>query len=72
MEKLLADEELIQYRGKWEKKPKETITKDYTCHTVFVRVDTSSVDTSALVAPDSIIEEIPPLEDFEPVEENGG
>jgi penicillin-binding protein 1A len=69
MEKVLADEELKQYRGKWEKKPKETITKDYSCHTVFVRVDTSAVDTASLAVPDSIIEEVPPLEEFVPQEE---
>ncbi|MGE5355945.1 MAG: transglycosylase domain-containing protein [Deltaproteobacteria bacterium] len=70
MERLLADEELKHYRAKWEKKPKQTITKDYSCHTVFVRVDTSKVDTSNLAVPDTLIEEIPPLEEFKEEEQN--
>lgn len=70
MERVLADEELKQYRAKWPKKPKQTITKDYSCHTVYVRVDTARIDTSAAVLSDSIIEEVPPLEEFEKIEEN--
>jgi penicillin-binding protein 1A len=65
MEKVLADEALKEYRGKWPKKPKQTIVKDYSCHTVYVRVDTSTVDTSAVIEPDTILEEIPPIEEFE-------
>ncbi|MBK7094355.1 MAG: penicillin-binding protein [Saprospiraceae bacterium] len=65
MEKVLADEALKEYRGKWTKKPTQTILKDYSCHTVYVRVDTTAVDTSAVIEPDTIIEEIPPVEEFE-------
>ena len=65
MEKVLADENLKEYRGKWQKTPKETITKDYSCHTVYVRVDTTMVDTMDIIEPDTLIEQVPPLEEIE-------
>ncbi|OIP01400.1 MAG: transglycosylase [Bacteroidetes bacterium CG2_30_33_31] len=49
MEKVLKDESLKQYRGRFPTKPKETITKSYTCHT-YVRRDSSANDS--LVIPD--------------------
>lgn len=48
MEKVLKDESLKQYQGKFPTKPKEKITKSYSCHT-FVPKDTSVVDTAAII-----------------------
>jgi hypothetical protein len=70
MERVLADEELKHYRGKWEKKPKQTITKDYSCHTVFVWIDSTMVDTASAIMTDSLDLEVIPLEEFELMKEN--
>jgi penicillin-binding protein 1A len=45
MEKVLKDENLKQYRGKFPVKPKEKITKDYSCHT-YLRPDSTSTDST--------------------------
>ncbi len=45
MEKVLKDESLKQYRGKFPAKPKEKITKDYSCHT-YLRPDSTSTDST--------------------------
>lgn len=47
MEKVLKDERLKQYRGKFPTKPKEKISKDYNCHTYFPP-DTTATDTSVV------------------------
>ena len=47
MEKVLKDESLKQYRGKFPTKPKEKISKDYNCHTYFPP-DTTATDTSVV------------------------
>lgn len=44
MEKVLKDESLKQYRGKFPTKPKEPISKSYTCHT-YVPRDTTANDS---------------------------
>ncbi len=46
MEKVLKDETLKQYRGKFPTKPKETITRNYNCRT-YLRPDTTATDSSA-------------------------
>ena len=47
MEKVLKDESLKQYRGKFPNKPKEEISRNYSCVT-HLRVDTTSNDSSSL------------------------
>ena len=47
MEKVLKDESLKQYRGKFPTKPKEPISRSYSCVT-HLRVDTTSVDSSSM------------------------
>ncbi len=47
MEKVLKDESLKQYRGKFPTKPKEEISRNYTCVT-HLRVDSTAVDSSAI------------------------
>ncbi len=44
MEKVLKDESLKQYRGKFPTKPKEKISRSYGCHTVMPR-DTTATDS---------------------------
>lgn len=44
MEKVLKDESLKQYRGKFPTKPKEPISKSYNCHT-YVPRDTTATDS---------------------------
>jgi penicillin-binding protein 1A len=45
MEKVLKDESLRQYRGKFPTKPKEPISRNYTCPT-HLRVDSAAIDSS--------------------------
>jgi penicillin-binding protein 1A len=44
MEKVLADKSLEQYRGKFQAKPKENITRSYKCQTYIPR-DTTATDS---------------------------
>lgn len=52
MEKVLKDESLKQYRGKFPTKPSEKITRSYGCHTV-LPPDSIAADSSALNEPDN-------------------
>jgi len=63
MEKVLADKTLTQYRGKFLTKPKEKITRDYSCHT-YVRPDTTVVDSNNINL-DEIPEDVPVIEEEE-------
>ncbi|MDP4238346.1 MAG: transglycosylase domain-containing protein [Bacteroidota bacterium] len=47
MEKVLKDESLKRYRGKFPTKPKEPISRNYSC-TTYLRPDSTAVDSSAL------------------------
>jgi len=47
MEKVLKDESLKEYRGKFPTKPKEPISRNYSCVT-HLRVDSTATDSSAL------------------------
>src|ERR1035437_7703307 len=72
MEKVLKDESLKQYRGKFPTKPKEKITKDYSCHTV-LRKDTTAVDSvvgieESLDLPEDMPAEVTPDETVKPAE----
>ncbi|OJU48094.1 MAG: transglycosylase [Bacteroidales bacterium 45-6] len=51
MEKVLADESLKRYRGKFPTKPKEEIKRDYNCPT-YIPADTLDVATDSIDAPD--------------------
>ena len=57
MEKVLKDESLKQYRGKFSTKPKEPITRSYGCHTV-LPPDSIPSDTSVVEGADTP-EEVP-------------
>ncbi|MDD3320271.1 MAG: transglycosylase domain-containing protein [Paludibacter sp.] len=59
MEKVLKDENLKQYRGKFPAKPKEPISRPYGCHT-YIKPDTTSVDSSSIDLEESI--EVAPTE----------
>jgi penicillin-binding protein 1A len=61
MEKVLKDESLKQYRGKFPTKPKESISRNYSCHTYLPR-DTTSTDSTTLVE-DAVIEEVQATEE---------
>ncbi|MFT4073286.1 MAG: transglycosylase domain-containing protein [Dysgonamonadaceae bacterium] len=51
MEKVLADESLKRYRGKFPTQPKEKITREYNCKT-YIPVDSTSVKNDSLdIAP---------------------
>lgn len=67
MEKVLKDESLKQYRGKFPTKPKEKITKEYGCHT-YLKPDTTTIDSTVTEG----IEEINqvPTEDVESTDES--
>ena len=52
MEKVLKDESLKQYRGKFPTKPKEDISRNYSCVT-HLRVDSTANDSAALDESDS-------------------
>jgi len=58
MEKVLKDESLKQYRGKFPTKPKEKITKNYGCHTV-LPPDSLRNDTTIIEGADIPAEDIP-------------
>ena len=68
MEKVLKDESLKQYRGKFPTKPKETISRNYSCQT-YLRPDTTAVDSSNLDNTDSP-EDIPVTVDPTPDQQN--
>jgi len=56
MEKVLKDENMKQYRGKFPTKPKEPISRNYSCVT-YLRPDSTKIDSSAVedvVAPEDI------------------
>ncbi|MEI8272587.1 MAG: transglycosylase domain-containing protein [Paludibacter sp.] len=57
MEKVLKDESLKQYRGKFPTKPKEPITRNYGCHTV-LPPDSVAADTSVMEGTD-VPEDVP-------------
>jgi len=67
MEKVLKDESLKQYRGKFPTKPKEEITREYGCHT-YLRPDSTANDTSELDVDDAAVEDIPVPDAEKPVE----
>lgn len=56
MEKVMKDDGLKEYRGKFPTKPKEKITRNYSCQTYIPR-DTTSVDSTGLEG--ETIEDIP-------------
>lgn len=58
MEKVLKDESLKNYRGKFPTKPKEKITRNYNCHTV-IPVDTTANDSSELGTQNATQESLP-------------
>jgi len=58
MEKVLKDESLKQYRGKFPTKPKEPISRNYSCHT-YMPKDTTAIDSTS-----------EDLEEAIPIEEN--
>lgn len=66
MEKVLADKSLSQYRGKFPTKPKETISRNYSCHT-YLPPDSTKSDSIDLPIEESI-ETIPDAEVVTPVE----
>ena len=66
MEKVLKDETLKQYRGKFLTKPKEPISRNYSCVT-HLRVDSTANDSSANNLED-MPEDIPILNDPSPNE----
>ena len=71
MEKVLKDENFKHYRGKFPTKPKEKISRSYTCHTYMPR-DSSSVagDSLSVDLPDDIpLEESTEIHAVEPVVE---
>ena len=57
MEKVLKDEKLKQYRGKFPSKPKEKITRNYSCHT-YIKPDSTAFDSVGSES-DDLMEEIP-------------
>ncbi|MDR3653028.1 MAG: transglycosylase domain-containing protein [Paludibacter sp.] len=58
MEKVLKDESLSKYRGKFPTKPKEPISRNYGCHTV-LPPDSISADSTALDEADTPPEDVP-------------
>ena len=58
MEKVLKDESLKQYRGKFPVKPKEKISKDYSCHT-YLRPDSTANDSAVIREGIENIDELP-------------
>ena len=57
MEKVLKDENLTRYRGKFPTKPKEDISRNYSCVT-HLRVDSTALDSTAF-SPDVTTDEVP-------------
>ena len=66
MEKVLKDESLKQYRGKFLTKPKEKISRNYSCHTYLPR-DTTSVDSTVVPAEEGV-DEMPVTDEVTPNE----
>jgi penicillin-binding protein 1A len=67
MEKVLKDETLKQYRGKFPTKPKEKISRNYSCHT-YIKPDSTAFDSVSSES-DDLMEEIPVTTDeVKPVE----
>ena len=64
MEKVLKDESLKQYRGKFPTKPKEEISRNYSCIT-HLRVDSTATDSSSLDNID-MQEDIPVMDEPSP------
>ena len=62
MEKVLKDESFKQYRGKFPTKPKEPISRDYNCHTVYIP-DTTANDSAISPADETVPPEELPVED---------
>ena len=58
MEKVLKDENLKQYRGKFPAKPKEKISKNYGCHT-YLRPDSIATDSTNMEEGVDDIEQTP-------------
>jgi penicillin-binding protein 1A len=59
MEKVLADENLKRYRGKFSTQPKEKISREYNC-TTYIPVDTTDVATDSIDVPDINTDEVDP------------
>jgi len=57
MEKVLKDESLTRYRGKFPTKPKEDISRNYSCVT-HLRVDSTALDSTTF-SPDEATDEVP-------------
>jgi penicillin-binding protein 1A len=57
MEKVLKDESLTRYRGKFPTKPKEDISRNYSCVT-HLRVDSTALDSTSF-SPDETTDEVP-------------
>lgn len=67
MEKVLADPALVQYRGKFPAKPKEPISRNYSCHTYIQRSAVSDSLESAegeeqMLDTEQPVEEVPETE----------
>ncbi len=59
MEKVLKDESLKQYRGKFPTKPKEPISRNYSCHTPYIPKDSTALDSTAISTEELTTDEIP-------------
>ncbi len=66
MEKVLADKSLTQYRGKFLTKPKEKISRDYSCHT-YLPPDSTLTD-STQVPIEEMIDAVPTTDEETPKE----
>ena len=66
MEKVLADKSLTQYRGKFLTKPKEKITRDYSCHT-YLPPDSTLTDSTE-VPIEEMIDALPTTDEETPKE----
>jgi len=58
MEKVLKDENLKHYRGKFPTKPKEPISRNYSCHTTYIPKDSTALDSTSF-SPDETTDEVP-------------
>ena len=61
MEKVLKDQSLAQYRGKFPTKPKEEISRNYGCVT-HLRVDSTAIDSTSALDDVNMPEDIPSTE----------
>ena len=59
MEKVWKDESLKQYRGKFPTKPKEPISRNYSCHTPYIPKDSTALDSTAISTEELTTDEIP-------------